>query len=112
MKNKWCGPLMMVGAILLLAGASLMITGWSMAPYTYCAGALLFVAMQMADRYEGDNLVVKRLRRQQLFGGIMLLVTGVLMFTERHNGWIATLSIAAFLQLYTAFRMPGQEQGQ
>lgn len=97
---------MMVGALTLLVGAALMITGWSLASYVYCVGALLFAAMQMADRYEGDDFTVKRLRRQQLLGSIMLLVTGVMMFVERHNGWIVTLTIAAVLQLYAAFRMP------
>lgn len=105
MNAKVCGAVMMTGALLLLAGAALMITGWGYAPCLYCVGAVMFAAMQMADRYEGDDLVVKRLRRQQLLGAFMLLVTGVLMFVERHNGWIATLSIAAVLELYTAFRM-------
>lgn len=100
---------MALGAFALLAGATAMITKWVFAPYLYCVGALLFVAMQMADRYEGKDIVVKRLRRQQLFGAVMLLVTGVLMFAERHNGWIATLTIAALLELYTAFRMPDKE---
>lgn len=106
MNPRLNATLMMTGAIVLLIGASLMITGWTPAPYIYCIGALLFATMQMADRYDGDDLVVKRLRRQQLFGCLMLLVTGVLMFIERHNGWIATLTIAALLELYTAFRMP------
>lgn len=109
MNPKLNATLMMTGAVVLLIGASLMITGWPLSPYIYCIGALLFAAMQMADRYDGDDLVVKRLRRQQLFGCLMLLVTGVLMFIERHNGWIATLTIAALLELYTAFRMPEKE---
>lgn len=107
MKNqKLVSGLMMVGAVALLAGAATMITKWTGSPYLYCGGALLFVVMQMIDRYEGLDFVVKRLRRQQLLGAVMLLVTGVLMFAERHNGWIATLTIAALLELYTAFRMP------
>lgn len=106
MNKNFLSILMMVGALTLLAGAALMITGWPLAPYVYCVGALLFAAMQMADRYEGDDYTVKRLRRQQLLGSIMLLVTGVMMFVERHNGWIVTLTIAAVLQLYAAFRMP------
>jgi len=100
---------MIIGALLLLAGAALMITGWTLAPYLFCVGALLFAAMQMTDRYEGQDITVKRLRRQQLIGSLMLLVTGVLMFVERHNGWIVTLTIAAVIQLYTAFRMPEKE---
>lgn len=110
MNPRLNATLMIIGAFTLLVGASLMITGWASAPYVYCVGALLFAAMQMADRYEGNNLVIKRLRRQQLFGSVMLLVTGILMFVERHNGWIATLTIAALLELYTAFRMPDKEQ--
>ena len=106
MNRTLFSTLMIIGALLLLAGAALMITGWTLAPYLFCVGALLFAAMQMTDRYEGQDITVKRLRRQQLIGSLMLLVTGVLMFVERHNGWIVTLTIAALIQLYTAFRMP------
>lgn len=109
MNQKVVSTLMMLGALALLAGAASMITKWDGAPYMYCVGALLFVSMQMIDRYEGNDFVVKRLRRQQLFGAVMLLVTGVLMFVEQHNGWIATLTIAALLELYTAFRMPDKQ---
>lgn len=109
MNRTLFSTLMIIGALLLLAGAALMITGWTLAPYLFCVGALLFAAMQMADRYEGQDITVKRLRRQQLIGSLMLLVTGVLMFVERHNGWIVTLTIAAVIQLYTAFRMPEKE---
>ncbi|MBP3552470.1 MAG: hypothetical protein J6K05_04770 [Bacteroidaceae bacterium] len=109
MNRTLFSTLMIIGALLLLAGAALMITGWTLAPYLFCVGALLFAAMQMTDRYEGQDITVKRLRRQQLIGSLMLLVTGVLMFVERHNGWIVTLTIAAVIQLYTAFRMPEKE---
>lgn len=109
MNRTLFSTLMIIGALLLLAGAALMITGWTLAPYLFCVGALLFAAMQMTDRYEGQDITVKRLRRQQLIGSLMLLVTGVLMFVERHNGWIVTLTIAAVIQLYTAFRMPEKQ---
>lgn len=109
MNRTLFSTLMIIGALLLLAGAALMITGWTLAPYLFCVGALLFAAMQMTDRYEGQDITVKRLRRQQLIGSLMLLVTGVMMFVERHNGWIVTLTIAAVIQLYTAFRMPEKE---
>lgn len=109
MNRTLFSTLMIIGALLLLAGAALMITGWTLAPYLFCVGALLFAAMQMTDRYEGQDITVKRLRRQQLIGSLMLLVTGVLMFVERHNGWIVTLTIAAVIQIYTAFRMPEKE---
>lgn len=106
----WNGGLIAVGALVLLVGAALMITGWEAAPYLYSFGALVFAAVQIADRYEGDDFVVRRLRRQQIFAALMLVVTGVLMFVEKHNGWIATLTIAALLELYTAFRMPDSKE--
>ena len=75
MNRTLFSTLMIIGALLLLAGAALMITGWTLAPYLFCVGALLFAAMQMTDRYEGQDITVKRLRRQQLIGSLILLVT-------------------------------------
>ena len=86
----------MAGAVLLLAGAVLQITRWELAPYLYTLGAVMFGYVQ----------VIKRLRRQQIFGAVALVFTGVLMFTMKRNEWIVCLSIAAVLELYTAFRIP------
>ena len=61
-----------LGGILLVVGAALYITGWAWVPYMYIAGSFMFGAMQMLDRYTGKNLVLRRLRRQQLLGAIAL----------------------------------------
>lgn len=98
--------LIVVGGIVLLVGACLMITGLKAAPYIYLAGAVLFAVMQFLDGYHGSNFVAKRLRRQQLFGALMLVATGVLMLTMHHNEWIVGLLIATLFELYTAFRLP------
>ena len=58
------------------------------------------------DRYEGRNLIIIRLRRQQILGAMFLLLTALLMFLLDHNEWILSLTIAAILELYTAFRIP------
>lgn len=97
----------MAGAVLLLAGAVLQITRWELAPYLYTLGAVMFGYVQvMGNRYDGRNFIIKRLRRQQIFGAVALVFTGVLMFTMKRNEWIDCLSIAAVLELYTAFRIP------
>lgn len=97
----------MAGAVLLLAGAVLQITRWELAPYLYTLGAVMFGYVQvMGNRYDGRNFIIKRLRRQQIFGAVALVFTGVLMFTMKRNEWIVCLSIAAVLELYTAFRIP------
>ena len=97
----------MAGAGLLLLGAVLQITRWDFAPFIYTVGAVMFGYVQvMGNRYDGKNFIVKRLRRQQIFGAIALVFAGVLMFTMNRNEWIVCLSIAAILELYTAFRIP------
>lgn len=96
------------GAILLLVGAMLQITRWEFSPYIYTLGAILFAYVQVMDGYEGKNLIIRRLRRQQILGAVILVFAGVLMFLTRHNEWILCLTIAAVLELYTAFRIPSE----
>ena len=71
--------------------------------------------MQIRAKYEGDDITVKRLRRQQYISMLFLLVTAVFMFTNKdvlnapffnHDHWKITLAIAAVFQLYTSFRLP------
>ena len=95
-----------VGGILLVIGAALYVTRWVVAPYIYVVGSFMFGAVQMADRYEGSNFVIRRLRRQQVLGALMLMLTGIAMFVCKYNEWIVSLLIACLLELYTAFRLP------
>ena len=98
----------MTGAVLLLIGAMLQITRWELAPVLYTIGAVLFAYVQVMSRYEGKNLIIRRLRRQQILAAVLLVFTGVLMFVTRHNEWVLCLTIAAILELYTAFRIPSE----
>lgn len=107
-KKQVCGMVMIGGGLMLLVGATLMITGWMFAPYIYSMGALMFAAMQLLDNNGKKDYKSKIVRRHQILASVMLMVTGVLMFTERHNGWIVTLTIAAVFELYVAFRSPEQ----
>ena len=98
----------MVGAVLLFVGAMLQITRWELSPILYTVGAVMFAYVQVMSRYDGKNLIVRRLRRQQILGAVLLVFAGVLMFVTRHNEWVLCLSVAAVLQLYTAFRIPSE----
>ena len=106
MKNKYYPILSTVGALVLLAGASLQITHAIWAPYLYLLGAILFAYVQIMSGYDGANLVIKRLRRQQMLGAALLVLAGVMMLIWKHNEWVLCLTIAAVLELYTAFRIP------
>ena len=97
-----------VGAVLLLVGAMLQITRWELSPILYTIGAMMFAYVQVMSRYEGKNLIIRRLRRQQILGAVLLVFTGVLMFVTKHNEWVLCLTVAAILELYTAFRIPSE----
>ena len=118
-----------VGGVILLLGAAVFITGWEYAPYFYLVGSMMFACGQFADRYDGDDPIIRRLRFQQFLGAIFLLLTAALMFSgalhdrlltdanmgggmrsflivlTRKNNWIVTLTIGAFFELYSSFRM-------
>ena len=99
-------PLMLVGAVLALIGAAFYITHWSLSPYMYTIGATMVALAQINSPIKTDNIILKRLRAQQVIGAILLVVTGALMFFTHRNERIVCLSVAAILELYTAFRIP------
>ena len=103
------------------SGASLFLQSW--APYVFAPGALLFVAMQMRQRYEGKDFTVRRLRRMMLLSDVLFLVAALLMFANQsnfleldylsyikyvHNNWIVVLLVAAVLQLYSSHRIANE----
>jgi len=108
--KKYQSLIFLMGAVLLLIGAASYITRWNLSPYLYSAGALAVAVVQILTPYKGKDITLKRLYRQQIFGALFLVITGVLMFTlPNGNEWMLTLTIAAVLELYTAFRMPQVE---
>ena len=74
-----------------LTGAAVFITGWFYAPYIYTIGAGLFALAQVNTPVKGKGKTLKRLRVQQIFGALALILTGAFMFTTRGNEWIACL---------------------
>jgi hypothetical protein len=100
------------------AGASLL--AWSPAPYVFAVGAVCFASMQMLQRYEGQNFVIRRLRRIMLLSDVLFLVAALLMLANQgnffglsyityiqyvYNKWVVVLLIAAILQLYAIHRI-------
>lgn len=132
--NKMINAMMTIGGVLLLVGAMVMITGWDYAPYIYLLGSVMFASAQMSDRYDGDDMILKRLRLQQVLGSILLVITGFLMFSGNYhqqlmfnnsmndtlrsflltltarNSWIVTLCIATLFELYSSFRIDARNK--
>lgn len=107
--KQFTSVLFAVGAIMALGGAAVFITGWNYAPYIYTAGAGFIAFAQVNTPVKGKGKILRRLRIQQIFGAFALILTGAFMFTTHGNEWIACLTIAAILELYTAFRIPQEE---
>ena len=121
--NSLQNAIFVSGAVLMVAGAALWMMFKSLAPWIFAVGALAFVAMQVQQRYEGDNFTIQRLRRIMLMSDVLLILTAALMFADDgnplgldhltwlnyvHNNWLILLLIAAVIQLYTVFRMDSE----
>lgn len=118
--SKFQSAVFVIGAILMVVGAAAGVVRSTWAPYVFAPGALLYVSMQLLQRYEGQNLAVRRLRRIMIFSDVLLLATAVLMFASQgnplgldwttylsyvRNNWVVLLLLAAVLQLYTVYRI-------
>lgn len=133
--NKTQSIIMLVGAILMVAGAGLYVlgaeTGHKAAPCVFVPGTLMFVAMQTEQRYDGNDITLRRLRRIMLTGGAFFIISAVLMAENAyqvvypyflkagingynaylryiHNNWVVSLLVAAVLQLYSTMRISSE----
>ncbi len=104
------GVMMLIGAIMPME-PSLM----TYAAYIYMCGALTFGCMQLLQRYDGRNIALMRLRRQQIVASFLLIAAGIMFIMKvnaiapfRGDEWQVALCIAAFIELYTAFRIPAE----
>lgn len=113
--NKFQNMIFAAGAVLLLIGAATFPMLGETAFYIYTAGSFSFGAMQLYAGYDGTNWVIRRLRRQQIFGALCLMLVSVAMamnlfhfgFAQR-NEWIVLLTIGCVFEVYTAFRIPSE----
>ena len=94
--------------------------------WVFLLGAILYGGVQLRQRYEGDNFVVRRLRRMKLAANVFFVMAGVLMadssyhflaplFTDWHtylayayNKWVIPLLVAAMLEMYATHRIASE----
>lgn len=113
----------LVGAVLMVVGAGVSLLRWPYSPWVFALGALGFASMQMLQTYDGSNLTIRRLRRIMVFSDVLFLVSAALMFAGNgnplrlewttylqyvHQKWVATLLLAAILQLYVTHRISNE----
>lgn len=110
----------LLGAVLMVVGSGAYTFAREWAPYVFSMGVVAFVLMQLKQRYEGDSIVLKRLRRIVIVSDVFFLLSALLMFANMnnlfgfdtltyvkyiHNNWVVALLVAAILQLYTSHRI-------
>ena len=88
-----------VGAVMLLAGAAVYITGWPLSPYIYTIGATMVALAQINSPSTCKRPTVKRRRLQQIFSALTLVLTRAVMIFPRGNECIVSLTIPAMLAL-------------
>jgi hypothetical protein len=126
--------------LIFLAGGALMVIGvvlnffgfQQVAACLFLLGAVCFGGMQMMQTYEGNNVVIRRLRRIMTLADVLFIVSGLLLLEQNfnflmplfqkngmqgmiyyaqyvvHNNWVLVLFVAALLELYTMHRISSE----
>jgi len=118
--NKTENIIFLLGAILMVVGSAACVFATPWSPYVFTMGALAFVLMQLKQGYDGESIVIRRLRNIIVVSDFCFLLTALLMFANQdnlfgfpfmfyvqyiHNNWVIALLVAAVLQLYATHRI-------
>lgn len=118
--TKTQSVIFLIGGLLMVAGAGMALFRVGAAPWVFIPGVVMFVSMQMLQRYDGRNLNIRRLRRFVLLSDVLLIASALLMYAQAGNpfhldqityvqyignNWVVTLLIAALIQLFTSYRI-------
>ena len=126
--NKFQSVLFLLGGVLMVIGAGSFALMWqqTIVCWIYLIGSVLFTVLQSMQTYNGNNFVLKRLKRIQSVADICFILSALLMvdtaylffrpiFTDFltytqyvYNKWVVLLLIAAFLELYTTYRIDSE----
>lgn len=126
--NKFQSVLFLFGGVLMVIGAGSFALMWqqTIVCWIYLIGSVLFTVLQSMQTYNGNNFVLKRLKRIQSVADICFILSALLMvdtaylffrpiFTDFltytqyiYNKWVVLLLIAAFLELYTTYRIDSE----
>lgn len=127
--NRAQSIIMLCGSALMVIGTMLYIFGvQTVSPWLFAVGAVAFVAMQERQVYDGNNMVIRRLKRIMTVGNVCFLFSALLMIENSqrfllpvftgffdngyylylnyiYNNWVLLLLVAAIIELYTTHRI-------
>ncbi len=121
--SRWQTMTLLAGGLLMVVGSGAYILLQAWAPYVFAVGSVLFVAMQLWQRYEGTDVTVRRLRYMLVLSDVLFLAAAFLMIANErnflgldqltyikyvHNNWVVVLMVGAILQLYAGHRIANE----
>ncbi|NMA73975.1 MAG: hypothetical protein GX963_07390 [Bacteroidales bacterium] len=108
--NKIQSSVFISGAIGVLLGVILYFNQYNNAPYLLIGCAIMMTLSQLTSYKKTENKVLNRLYAQQIIGSIILIFSGGAMFMLSGNEWMVGIAIAAFIFLYSSFRISKEEE--
>lgn len=133
--NKLQTTLFALGGLMMVAGIGLYVFGIlsKAVSIIFLTGSVLFAAIQIAQRYTGTNITIRRLRKIMVVADVAFVVAGLFMVEDAwlvlyhqlgldnaqtfgidtytsymqyvHNNWVVALLIAVILELYSMNRI-------
>lgn len=97
-----------ISGLLVLAGAALYLTRWAYAPYLFAVGSAGVAVCYLTVSVKEMGFRQRRLHRSNVIAGMLMIFASGLMFKDRTE-WVLCLTIAAILQVYTAFVTPKEK---
>ena len=94
-----------ISGLLVIAGAVLYLTHWTIVPYIYAVGVAGVALSYLTIPIKHLSLRVRRLHNLNVIAGLLMIVSSGFMFNNRSE-WIICLTIATILQIYSAFASP------
>ena len=116
MKEKILNILLMVGLLIITAMALLPLLNFDgeWMRWLFAAGALMVLVVRVLERYDGDNLRIKRLYRINIISALLFCASAVMFWkkseTDWSTNWVAFLMAGAALLIYVSFAIDHEQR--
>lgn len=105
-------PMFSIGYITLIISVMLYIfSDFNFSVYTFAVGVVLTIIGRFLTLPSPDNFRIKRLNNMLALGALLLVGTAYLMFID-NNAWAITLTISAFIDIFTTYRYPDKKENK
>lgn len=110
--------LLLVTAAIPMFATGLSLTSLKMCKWLYALAAVLALAVRLTERYEGDNLRIRRLYRMAKVSAMLYVVSAFFVVyplvsdaaAYDNRDWIAFLMAGAVMQIYVTFAVEHEQK--